>query len=60
MALTHQKGQGDPSRYRLTYGGNAITADTPMRAVVTGSTLFHDLAIIVYDAAQRPTMKGIS
>jgi len=35
----------------------AIPADTPMRAVVTGSTLRHVLAVIVYDASQLPTMR---
>jgi quercetin dioxygenase-like cupin family protein len=35
----------------------AIPADTPMRAVVTGSTLRHVLAVIVHDAAQPPTMR---
>lgn len=35
----------------------AIPADTPMRAVVTGSTLRRVLAVIVYDAAQSPTMR---
>lgn len=35
----------------------AIPADTPMRAVVTGSTLRHVLAVIIHDAAQPPTMR---
>ena len=35
----------------------AIPADTPMRAVVTGSTLRHVLTVIVHDAAQPPTMR---
>jgi quercetin dioxygenase-like cupin family protein len=35
----------------------AIPADTAMRAVVTGSTLRHVLAVIVYDASQPPTMR---
>jgi len=35
----------------------ALPAGTPMRAVVTGSTLRYVLAVIVYDAAQPPTMR---
>jgi quercetin dioxygenase-like cupin family protein len=35
----------------------AIPGDTPMRAVVQGSTRRHVLAIIVHDAAQPPTMR---
>jgi len=35
----------------------AMPADTPMRAVVTGSTLRHVLTVIVHDAAQPPTMR---
>jgi quercetin dioxygenase-like cupin family protein len=35
----------------------AIPADTPMRAVVLGTTLRHVLAVIVYDASQPPTMR---
>jgi quercetin dioxygenase-like cupin family protein len=48
-----------PTRgYRLQKGETlAIPADTPMRAVVTGSTRRHVLAVIVHDAAQPPTMR---
>jgi len=35
----------------------ALPAGTPMRAVVTGSRLRYVLAVIVYDAAQLPTMR---
>lgn len=35
----------------------AIPGGTPMRAVVTGSTLRHVLAVIVHDAAQPSTMR---
>ena len=35
----------------------ALPGGTPMRAVVTGSTLRYVLAVIVYDAAQPPTMR---
>ena len=35
----------------------AIPGNTPMRAVVRGSTRRHVLAIIVHDAAQPPTMR---
>src|SRR4029079_5885410 len=35
----------------------AIPGDTPMRAVVAGSTPRHVLAVIVHDAAQLPTMR---
>jgi quercetin dioxygenase-like cupin family protein len=35
----------------------AMPGGTPMRAVVTGSTLRYVLAVIVYDAAQPPTMR---
>src|SRR6266403_2447908 len=35
----------------------ALPAGTPMRAVVTGSTLRYVLGVIVYDAAQPPTMR---
>lgn len=35
----------------------AIPADTPMRAVVTGSARRHVLAVIVHDAAQPATMR---
>lgn len=35
----------------------AIPGDTPMRAVVTGATPRHVLAVIVHDAAQPPTMQ---
>lgn len=35
----------------------AIPADTPMRAVVTGTTRRHVLTVIVHDAAQPPTMR---
>ena len=35
----------------------ALPGGTPMRAVVTGSTLRYVLSVIVYDAAQPPTMR---
>jgi quercetin dioxygenase-like cupin family protein len=35
----------------------AMPGDTPMRAVVTGSTRRHVLAVIVHDAAQPATMR---
>ena len=35
----------------------ALPGGTPMRAVVTGSRLRYVLAVIVYDAAQLPTMR---
>jgi quercetin dioxygenase-like cupin family protein len=35
----------------------ALPGGTPMRAVVTGSTLRYIFAVIVYDAAQPPTMR---
>jgi quercetin dioxygenase-like cupin family protein len=35
----------------------ALPTGVPMRAVVTGSTLRHVLSVIVYDAAQPPTMR---
>ncbi|MCI0353195.1 MAG: SgcJ/EcaC family oxidoreductase [Acidobacteriales bacterium] len=35
----------------------AIPADTPMRAVATGSARRYVLAVIVHDAAQPPTMR---
>ena len=35
----------------------ALPGDTPMRAVVTGSTPRHVLAVIVHDAAQPATMR---
>lgn len=35
----------------------AIPGGIPMRAVVTGSTLRHVLAVIVHDATQPPTMR---
>lgn len=35
----------------------AVPGDTPMRAVVTGSTLRRVLAVIVHDAAQPATMR---
>lgn len=35
----------------------ALDAGTPMRAVVTGSSLRRVLAVIVYDAAQPPTTR---
>ena len=35
----------------------AMAGGTPMRAVVTGSTLRYVLSVIVYDAAQPPTMR---
>lgn len=35
----------------------ALPADTPMRAVVTGTTRRHVLAVIVHDAAQPATMR---
>ena len=36
----------------------ALPGGTSMRAVVTGSTPRHVLAVIVHDAAQDPTMRG--
>ena len=36
---------------------SALPGETPMRAVVEGSTRRHVLAIIVHDAAQPPTMR---
>lgn len=36
---------------------HAMDAGTPMRAVVTGAQVRHVLAVIVYDAAQPPTMR---
>jgi quercetin dioxygenase-like cupin family protein len=35
----------------------ALPSDTPMRAVVTGTTRRHVLAVIVHDAAQPATMR---
>ena len=35
----------------------ALPTGVPMRAVVTGSTVRHVLAVIVYDASQPPTMR---
>ena len=35
----------------------ALPADTPMRAVVTGTARRHVLAVIVHDAAQPATMR---
>ena len=48
-----------PSRaFRLRKGETlALPTGTPMRAVATGSTPRYVLAVIVYDAAQPPTMR---
>lgn len=48
-----------PARaYKLRKGETlAMPGGTPMRAVVTGSTLRYVLAVIVYDAAKPPTMR---
>jgi quercetin dioxygenase-like cupin family protein len=35
----------------------ALPTGTPMRAVATGSTVRHVLAVIIYDASQLPTMR---
>ena len=48
-----------PARaFRLRKGETlALPGGTPMRAVATGSTLRYVLSVIVYDAAQPPTMR---
>jgi hypothetical protein len=44
--------------FKLRKGETLVLPDgTPMRAVVIGSTLRYVLSIIVYDAAQPPTMR---
>ena len=48
-----------PTRAAKLHKGEtlAMPAGTPMRAVVTGSTLRHVLTVIVHDASQPPTMR---
>jgi len=48
-----------PSRAATLRKGEtlALPGDTPMRAVVTGTTRRHVLAVIVHDAAQPATMR---
>ena len=48
-----------PTRASILHKGETLVmaAGTPMRAVVTGSTRRHVLAVIVYDSAQPATMR---
>jgi quercetin dioxygenase-like cupin family protein len=48
-----------PTRAAMLRKGEtlAIPGDTPMRAVVTGTTRRHVLAVIVHDATQPATMR---
>jgi quercetin dioxygenase-like cupin family protein len=48
-----------PARAFMLRKGETISlpGGTPMRAVVTGSTLRYVLSVIVYDATQTPTMR---